>query len=68
MSNERIYTVEGMTCGGCEVSVREEVEELAGVESTQTDRRTGRLIVRGDGVDDEAVRRAVEATGKRLVA
>ena len=68
MSNEHIYTVEGMTCGGCELSVREEVEELAGVESVEADRRTGRLVVRGEGIDDAAVRQAVAATGKRVVA
>lgn len=67
MSNERTYTVEGMTCGGCELAVREEVEELAGVDSAEADRRTGRLTVRGTGIDDQAVREAVEAAGKQLV-
>jgi len=63
---EKTYTVEGMTCGHCELSVREEVEELAGVESAQADRATGRLVVRGEQVDDEAVREAVEAAGYRV--
>jgi copper chaperone CopZ len=61
-TSEKSYTVQGMTCGHCELSVREEVEELAGVESAEADRETGRLIVRGD-VDDAAVRKAVEAAG-----
>jgi len=65
-TTEKTYTVEGMTCGHCELSVREEVEELAGVESAQADRRTGRLVVRGEQVDDEAVREAVEAAGYRV--
>jgi len=64
---DKTYIVEGMTCGHCELSVREEVEELAGVESAQTDRTTGQLIVRGD-VDDEAVREAVETAGYRVAA
>ena len=68
MSNERTYTVEGMTCGGCELAVREEVEELEGVDSAQADRSTGRLTVRGTGIDDETIRQAVEAAGKRLAA
>jgi len=67
MSTERTYTVEGMTCGHCELSVREEVEELAGVESVQADRSTGRLVVRGD-VDDAAVREAVRAAGYEVAA
>ncbi len=64
---EKTYVVEGMTCGHCELSVREEVEELAGVESAQADRNTGRLIVRGD-VDAAAVHKAVEAAGYTVAA
>jgi copper chaperone CopZ len=64
---ERIYVIEGMTCGHCELSVREEVEELAGVESARPDRVTGRLIVRGD-VDAAAVGEAVQAAGYRVAA
>ncbi len=66
-SNEKTYVVEGMTCGHCELSVREEVEELAGVQSAQADWMSGRLIVRGD-VDDASVRAAVEAAGYHLAA
>lgn len=60
---EKTYDVHGMTCGHCEMSVREEVEELAGVESAEADHVTGRLTVRGGDVDDDAVRKAVEAAG-----
>lgn len=66
-ADEKTYTVEGMTCGHCELSVREEVEELAGVESAHADRATGRLVVRGD-VDDAAVREAVKAAGYEVAA
>lgn len=62
-TNEKSYTVQGMTCGHCEMSVREEVEELPGVVSAQADHVTGRLTVQGDQVDDDAVKRAVEAAG-----
>ncbi|UJA19227.1 heavy-metal-associated domain-containing protein [Thermoleophilia bacterium SCSIO 60948] len=64
---ETIYTVEGMTCGHCELSVREEVEELDGVESAQADRTTGKLTVRGD-VGDADIRKAVEAAGYQVAA
>ena len=67
-SPEKTYTVEGMTCGHCELSVRESVEELAGVESAQADRSTGRLTVRGKRIDDAAVREAVEAAGYEVAA
>ena len=66
-STEQTYVIEGMTCGHCERSVREEVEDLAGVQSVQADRASGRLIVRGD-VERTAVRQAVEAAGYRMAA
>ena len=65
--DERAYTVEGMTCEHCELSVREEVEELSGVESARADHGSGRLVVRGD-VEDAAVREAVAAAGYRVAA
>jgi copper chaperone CopZ len=63
MTTEKTYTVTGMTCGHCELSVHEEVEELAGVESARADHTTGTLVVRGDEVDDAAVRAAVSEAG-----
>jgi copper chaperone len=59
---ERTYTVRGMTCGHCELSIREEVEELSGVESASADHTTGRLVVVGD-VDEASVRGAVARAG-----
>lgn len=61
------FTVTGMTCGHCELSVREEVEELEGVRSATVDRDSGRLTVVGD-VDPAAVRKAVEAAGYAVSA
>lgn len=66
-ATEKSYTVEGMSCGHCELSVREEVEELTGVESAQADHESGRLTVRGRQIDDVAVQAAVEAAGYRVV-
>ncbi|MCK9248219.1 MAG: heavy-metal-associated domain-containing protein [Solirubrobacteraceae bacterium] len=65
-SNETVHRVEGMTCGHCEASVREEVEELDGVESAVADRAAGTVTVRGVASRDD-VRRAVEAAGYALV-
>lgn len=65
---ERTYVVEGMTCSHCELSVQEEVEELAGVDSASVDAAAGRLVVRGAGVEDAAVRDAVAAAGYRVAS
>jgi copper chaperone CopZ len=67
-TTEKSFAVEGMTCGHCELSVREEVEELDGVESAQANRATGQLVVRGEQIDDHAVRDAVEAAGYQVAA
>ena len=37
------YKVTGMTCGHCEMSVREEVGEVAGVGAVEVSAQTGRL-------------------------
>ncbi|MDN5573240.1 MAG: cation transporter [Micrococcales bacterium] len=58
------FTVTGMTCGHCEMSVREEVEEIPGVSVTEVSHETGRLVVESDQpVDDAAVKAAVEEAG-----
>lgn len=56
------YAVTGMTCGHCESAVREEVGQLAGVESVQVSADTGVLTVSGE-VDDAAVLAAVDEAG-----
>jgi copper chaperone CopZ len=62
------YQVTGMTCGHCEMSVREEVAEVAGVEDIQVSHQTGRLVVSGaESVDDEAVLAAVAEAGYSAV-
>ena len=65
---EKTYLVEGMSCGHCELSIKEEVEELSGVDSAQADHTLGSLVVRGADVDDIAVRDAVAAAGYRVVS
>ena len=58
------YQVTGMTCEHCEMSVREEVGEVAGVTDVQVSAQTGRLVVTGDGeIDDAQIFAAVEEAG-----
>ena len=67
-SDERTYTVNGMTCGHCALSVREEVAEITGVEQVDVELDSGRLSVMGAGFSDEDVRAAVEGAGYELAA
>lgn len=62
------YQVTGMTCGHCEMSVREEVSEVPGVEGVEVSAQTGRLVVSGSGeIDDAKVLAAVEEAGYTAV-
>jgi copper chaperone CopZ len=63
----REYTVAGMTCSHCVLSVREEVSELPGVGTVDVDLASGRLIVTGAGVEDDAVRAAVADAGYQVL-
>jgi copper chaperone CopZ len=62
-SGERVYTVEGMTCGHCRAAVAEEVGAVPGVAEVDVDLATGRLAVRGEGFADKAVVAAVVEAG-----
>jgi copper chaperone len=59
----REYAVQGMTCEHCVLSVREEVSEVAGVDSVDIDLDSGRIVVGGAGFTDEAVAAAVDEAG-----
>jgi copper chaperone len=63
MGEQRTYVVRGMTCGHCRAAVIDEVGAVAGVEGVQVDLESGRMIVRGDGVDEGAVAEAVAEAG-----
>jgi copper chaperone len=63
MADEREYQVDGMTCGHCRMAVMEEVGALAGVEEVAVDLASGRMVVRGEALDDDAVAAAVDEAG-----
>ena len=58
------YQVSGMSCGHCEAAVAEEVGALDGVDSVEVSALTGRLVVSGSDLpDDAAVLAAVDEAG-----
>ena len=59
----RAFTVEGMTCAHCVLSVREEVSEVPGVSAVDVGLTSGRMTVSGEHVDEHAVRAAVAEAG-----
>ncbi|OFT67020.1 heavy-metal-associated domain-containing protein [Corynebacterium sp. HMSC05D03] len=60
------YTVTGMTCGHCELSVKEEISEIKGVTDVTADHTTGAVTVTGEGFSDDQVAAAVAEAGYEL--
>ncbi|MBY0291261.1 MAG: heavy-metal-associated domain-containing protein [Mycobacteriaceae bacterium] len=62
------YRVSGMTCGHCEMSVREEVSSLRGVKHVEVSAATGKLVVTSkEPIADAAVMAAVDEAGYTAV-
>jgi len=61
--SEHTYLVEGMSCGHCRAAVIEEVEQVTGVDAVDVDLERRLVTVRGDAVDDGAVREAIAQAG-----
>jgi len=65
---DRSFVVSGMTCQHCVASVHEEVSDIAGVDAVDVDLASGRLVVTGQDVTDDAVRAAVAEAGYEVVS
>ena len=62
-TQELTYIVADMTCGHCTAAVTQEVEQIAGVDAVEVDLDSKRVVVRGEGVSDDAVRAAIREAG-----
>jgi len=60
---ELTYTVPGMHCGNCEAAVERELRLVGGVQDVDVDLDSKRVVVRGEGLDDGALRAAIEEAG-----
>ena len=60
---ELSYTVADMSCAHCTAAVTEEVEQVSGVSAVDVDLDTKLVVVRGEGVSDDAVREAIREAG-----
>jgi copper chaperone CopZ len=62
-TSDLLYRVEGMSCSHCERAVTAEVGSVPGVATVEVD-LAGKLVrVRGTGVEDAAVREAIDEAG-----
>jgi copper chaperone CopZ len=63
MTEQMTYAVPAIHCEHCALSIREEVSEVAGVESVDVDLEAKTVTVSGIGVSDELVRAAIVEAG-----
>lgn len=57
------YSVPGMHCGHCTRAVKQEITAVPGVRSVEADLDRKLVTVKGEGLDDEALRAAIEEAG-----
>ena len=63
MSETVVYNVPAIHCAHCAMSIREEVSEVEGVDDVAVDLDTKVVTVRGDALDDAALRAAIAEAG-----
>ena len=68
MADELEYTVPGMSCGHCKTAITEGVTSVAGVQGVDVDLDTKQVVVRGEGLDDGAIREAIAEAGYEVAA
>jgi copper chaperone len=62
-ATEHTYTVPGMSCEHCKEAVGAEIAKVQGVELVEVDLDSKKVVVRGSGVSDDAVRAAIDDAG-----
>jgi copper chaperone len=65
---ELTYSVPGVSCSHCQGAIDEEVRQVAGVTDVDVDLDRKRVTVRGDQLDDSAVRAAIADAGYDIAA
>jgi copper chaperone CopZ len=60
---EITYTVSGMSCAHCKAAVEGEVGSVPGVEFVEADVESKLVVVRGEGLEDGALRAAIDEAG-----
>ncbi len=68
MAESRVLRVPDMSCGHCELSVQEALDELDGVEKAKADHKAGEVELTYDSnkITDEELRKAIDEAGYTL--
>jgi copper chaperone CopZ len=61
--------IKGMTCEGCEVHVKNEVQKLKGIQQVQASYKNGNATVKYDGKKTSLaeIKKAIDATGYKVI-
>ena len=62
----QIFKVEGMTCKNCKAHVENGIRKIEGIEEVDADNVTGLVKVKGDPINEDKIRSAVEKSGYRF--
>ncbi len=68
MIETKTYTVPGMHCGHCTAAVSDELSRVKGVAAVEVDLDTKRVTVSGNGLDDGALRAAIDEAGYEVAS
>jgi len=58
-----MYSVPDVSCGHCVDAITREVQQIPGVVTVAVDLTTKTVTVRGEAIDDAAVRAAIDEAG-----
>ena len=62
----QVFIVEGMSCKNCKAHVESGIKKVIGVEEVVADHVTGQVIVKGDQINEDTIKTAVERSGYRF--
>lgn len=61
--NEKVFSVEGMTCNHCKSSVEKNLAKLDKIEFVEVDLANKAVIIKGDNIDNNVIKNAVTDLG-----
>ena len=61
--SEKIVKVNGMTCNHCKMNVEKNIGAIEGIENTEVDLISSRVIIKGDHIDLNKIKETVESIG-----
>ena len=64
---EKIIKIEGMSCNHCVMAVKNALSEIKGISHVEVELDNNRAIVKGDNLEDNILKEAVEDAGYDVI-